>query len=174
MAESIGEHLRLAREQRGMPLREISDQTRIAVRYLEAIETNDYKRLPGGVYNKNFIRAYAKCVGYDEHSAIEGYTRYLRQQGESADEVATTPLHSKVYTDTPATRSPVLTVILTIVIIALLRLAALACLHWYQKRTARRQIGLQRLASTASVARHDASASKASPISGFDYEGLFQ
>jgi cytoskeleton protein RodZ len=142
MAQSIGEQLRLAREERGIPLREISDQTRIAVRYLEAIESNDYKRLPGGVYNKSFIRAYASCVGYDEHAAIEGYTRYLREQGESADEVATTPLHSKVYTDTPATRSPILTVVLTIIILALLTIAALAGLHWYQKRAARGQNGL--------------------------------
>jgi cytoskeletal protein RodZ len=136
-AESIGEELRLAREERGVPLREISDQTRIAVRYLEAIEANDYKRLPGGIFNRSFIKAYARAVGYDEKTAIEGYTRYLREQGESPDEVVTTPLHSKVYTDTPATRSPILTVVLTIVILALLTLAALAGLHWYQKRSAR-------------------------------------
>jgi cytoskeletal protein RodZ len=170
MAQSIGEQLRLAREQRGIPLREISDQTRIAVRYLEAIESNDYKRLPGGIFNKSFIRAYAKCVGYNEHSAIEAYTRYLREQGESADDVATTPLHSKVYTDTPATRSPILTVILTIVILALLTLAALAGLHWYQKRTAKRQESGLSIASVSNAASN----STASPISGFDYEGLLQ
>ena len=49
MAATIGERLRLAREGRGIPLREISDQTRISMHYLEAIETNDYKRLPGGI-----------------------------------------------------------------------------------------------------------------------------
>ena len=173
MAESIGEQLRLAREQRGIPLREISDQTRIAVRYLEAIESNDYKRLPGGIFNKSFIRAYAKCIGYDENSAIEGYTRYLREQGESADEVVTTPLQSKVYTDTPATRSPVLTVVLTIVILALLTLAALAGLHWYQKRTARREGKVQRIPHIALIARHT-SISTDVPVLDFDYEGVLQ
>src|SRR5918992_3673450 len=107
MAATIGERLRSAREERGIPLREISDQTRISVRYLEAIEANDYKRLPGGIFNRSFVRAYARCIGYDEKEAMEGYTRYMREHGESADEVVTTPLHSKVYTDTPATRSPV-------------------------------------------------------------------
>jgi len=137
MAASIGEQLRLAREERGVPLREISDQTRISVHYLEAIELDDYKRLPGGIFNRSFIKAYARCVGYDEKAAIEGYTRYMREHGGSADEVATTRHHSKVYTDTPATRSPILTVVLTIVILAILTLGALAALHWYQKRSAR-------------------------------------
>ena len=136
MSASIGEQLRLAREELGIPLRQISDQTRISVHYLEAIEGNDYKRLPGGVFNRSFIKAYAKCVGYDEKAAIEGYTRYLREHGESADDVATTPYHSKVYTDTPATRSPILTVVLAVLILGVLTFAALAVLHWYQRRTA--------------------------------------
>ena len=134
MAASIGEQLRLAREGLGIPLREISDQTRISVRYLEAIESNDYGRLPGGVFNRSFIKAYAKCIGYDEKEAIEGYTRYLREHGDGDDDVNTTPIHSKVYTDTPATRSPVLTVILAIIILAALTAGALAALHWFQKR----------------------------------------
>jgi cytoskeletal protein RodZ len=135
MAASIGEQLRLAREARGIGLREISDQTRISVHYLEAIEANDYKRLPGGVFNRSFIKAYAKCVGYDEREAVEGYTRYLREHGDqSADEVSTTPMHSKVYTDTPATRSPLLTVVLAILILAILTAAALAALYWFQRR----------------------------------------
>jgi len=134
MAASIGEQLRLAREERGIPLREICDQTRISVHYLEAIETNDYKRLPGGVFNRSFIKAYARCVGYDEREAIEGYTRYLREHGETSDDVNTTPMHSKVYTETPATRSPFLTVLLSVLILALLTAAALAALHWFQKR----------------------------------------
>jgi len=134
MAASIGEQLRLAREARGIGLREICDQTRISLHYLEAIESNDYKRLPGGVFNRSFIKAYAKAVGYDEREAIEGYTRYLREHGESNDDITTTPMHSKVYTDIPATRSPVLTVVLAILILAVLTAAALAALYWFQSR----------------------------------------
>jgi cytoskeletal protein RodZ len=134
MEVTIGEQLRLARQERGVPLREISEQTRISVHYLEAIEANDYKRLPGGIFNRSFVRAYAKYIGYDEKQAIEGYARYIREQGEGTDEVSTTPLHSKVYTDAPATRSPVLTVFLAIVILALLTLGALAALYWVQRK----------------------------------------
>src|SRR6185295_15013106 len=102
MAATIGEQLRLAREGRGIPLREISDQTRISVHYLEAIESNDYKRLPGGIFNRSFVKAYAKYVGYDEKEAVEGYARYMRDAGDLTDDVVSTPLYSKVYTDTPA------------------------------------------------------------------------
>jgi cytoskeleton protein RodZ len=136
MAASIGEQLRLAREERGIGLREICDQTRISVHYLEAIEANDFKRLPGGVFNRSFIKAYARYVGYDEREAIESYTRYLREHGDSSDDVNTTPMHSKVYTETPATRSPLLTVLLSVLILALLTVAALAAVHWFQKRAA--------------------------------------
>ena len=83
MAATIGEQLRLAREDRGIPLREISDQTRISVHYLEAIESNDYKRLPGGIFNRSFVKAYAKYIGYDEKEAID--------EGASNDKAMTPP-----------------------------------------------------------------------------------
>ena len=60
----------------------------------------------------------------------------MREKGDSGDEVATTPHQSKVYTDVPATRSPILTVLLAIIILSLLTLGALAALHWYQQRSA--------------------------------------
>jgi cytoskeleton protein RodZ len=135
MAETIGEQLRLAREERGVPLREVSDETRISIHYLEAIETNDYKRLPGGIFNRSFVKAYARYVGYDEKKAVEAYMLYMRDQGDSSEEVSSTPYHSKVYTDTPATRSPVLTVVLAIVILSLLTVGALALLKWYTHRS---------------------------------------
>src|SRR5918999_1004852 len=97
MTPSFGEQLRLAREARGISLREISEQTRISTRYLEAIEADDYKRLPGGIFNRSFIKAYAKQIGFDEKAALEGYMRTAREQGE--DEVTTTPYKSHVYTD---------------------------------------------------------------------------
>src|SRR6266581_9596453 len=119
MTQSIGEKLRLARETRGIALREISEQTRISMRYLEAIENDDYKYLPGGIFNRSFIRAYAKFIGYDEHSALEDYARTLRERGESDDEGS--KVHqSLVYTDDGATsnRSRLRTLILAVIILA--------------------------------------------------------
>jgi cytoskeletal protein RodZ len=136
MATTIGEQLRLSREERGIPLREISNQTRISMRYLEAIEGNDYKRLPGGIFNRSFVKAYARCVGFDETQALEGYAQYLREQGQQPDDDAPTQYYSKVYSDTPATRSPILTVFLAIVILVVLTFGALAIAHWYKRRSA--------------------------------------
>jgi cytoskeleton protein RodZ len=133
MATNLGQQLRLAREERGIALREISDQTRISMRYLEAIETNDYKRLPGGIFNRSFLKAYARCVGFDEKEAVDAYIALMRDQG--ADEPEITPYHSKVYTDATATRSPWLTLFLAIVILAIITLAAWAALHWYQRHS---------------------------------------
>lgn len=137
MAANFGEELRLAREARGISLRDISEQTRISMRYLEAIETNDYKRLPGGIFNRSFIKAYAKYVGYDEQAALEGYARTMREQGDSPDEVATTPYQSRVYTDANS-RSPIVTLLLTILILAVLSLGVWGAKHWWERREAAR------------------------------------
>ena len=136
MSQSIGEKLRLAREARGIALREISEQTRISIRYLEAIETDDYKRLPGGIFNRSFIRAYAKFIGYDEHQALEDYARTLRERGETDDEGSKSH-HSLVYTEDggSGSRSSAKTLILAILILAALSLAVWGGLEWYKRRT---------------------------------------
>jgi cytoskeleton protein RodZ len=133
MAASFGEQLRGAREARGITLREISDQTRISMRYLEAIENDDYKRLPGGIFNRSFIKAYAKHIGFDEREALEGYARTARERG-AAEEVATTPRQPSVYMDGSSARSPAVTLALMVAILAILSLGIYAALHWYQRR----------------------------------------
>jgi len=138
MAASIGEKLRLEREAHGIALRDISEQTRISMRYLEAIETDDYRRLPGGIFNRSFIRAYAKFIGFDEQEAIEEYNRTLLEHGESTDDAGKS-VRSQVYTDDGVhSRSPLMTLLLAIIILAALSLAVWAGLHFYQRRVAPR------------------------------------
>jgi cytoskeleton protein RodZ len=136
MAESIGEKLRLARETRGIALRDISEQTRISMRYLEAIESDDYRRLPGGIFNRSFIRAYAKFIGYDEDQAMDEYARTLRERGESDEESSQRPYKSLVYTEDSGQRSPIVNLLLAVVILAVLSLCVWAGLHFYQRRVA--------------------------------------
>ena len=138
MAESIGEKLRLARETRGIALRDISEQTRISMRYLEAIESDDYRRLPGGIFNRSFIRAYAKFIGYDEDLAMDEYARTLRERGESEEESSPKPYKSLVYTEDGGRRSPFMNLLLAIVILAVLSLCVWAGLHFYQRSQARK------------------------------------
>jgi cytoskeleton protein RodZ len=66
----FGAMLREARERRGLSLRVIADKTRISVRVLDALERNDISRLPGGIFSRAFVRAYAVEVGLDPEQAI--------------------------------------------------------------------------------------------------------
>jgi cytoskeleton protein RodZ len=70
---SFGDKLKREREMRGVTLDEISESTKIARRHLEALETEDFGSLPGGVFNKGFVRAYAHFIGIDEDEAVADY-----------------------------------------------------------------------------------------------------
>jgi cytoskeletal protein RodZ len=128
--------LRQAREARGVSLRELSDQTRIARRYLEAIETDDYKELPGGIFNRSFIKAYARAVGFNEAEAVSAYTEVARAHGEAPDELPTSRQSSRIYMDGDTARSPLVTGLLSLVILAIISLGIYAGLHYYQRRNA--------------------------------------
>jgi len=69
----VGAMLREARERRGLSLRQISNSTKIAMLTLEALERNDIKRLPGGIFSRAFVRAYALEVGLDPEVVIEQF-----------------------------------------------------------------------------------------------------
>src|ERR1700721_40371 len=64
----FGEHLKREREMRGVSLEEISLATRIAPRFLAALEKEEWEKLPGGVFNRGFIRSVAHYLGLDEDS----------------------------------------------------------------------------------------------------------
>lgn len=109
------------------------------MRYLTAIEADDYKRLPGGIFNRSFIRAYAKQIGYDEDAAVSEYARMVRDQSDSPDDVATSPHRSRVYTEgAHQNRSPMWTLLLAILVLAALSLTVWGGLRFYQRRTAPR------------------------------------
>lgn len=77
--EAFGEKLRKQREQRGITLEAISSTTKISTRMLRALEEEKFEQLPGGVFNKGFVRAYARQVGLDEEEAIADYLTALRE-----------------------------------------------------------------------------------------------
>jgi cytoskeleton protein RodZ len=133
VGESLGARLRRARETRNLTLREVSDQTRISRRHLEAIEADDYKQLPGGIFNRSFIKAFAKAVGYNEDEAVRAYLKVAHERGESFDEVPTTRQASRIYTDDIPTRSPLITAALSLVILAVISLGVYAGLHYYRR-----------------------------------------
>ena len=58
---------------RGVSLEEISVATRIAPRFLEALENEQWEQLPGGVFNRGFIRSVARYLGLDEDNLVAEY-----------------------------------------------------------------------------------------------------
>src|SRR4051812_28225893 len=75
----LGEELRRRREELGISLLEISESTRIGTRFLKAIESDNFSSLPGGIFTRSFIRAYARRVGMDEDEAL---ALYQEQSGD--------------------------------------------------------------------------------------------
>ena len=58
---------------RGVTLEEISAATRISVHFLQALENEQWDRLPGGIFNRGFIRAVARFLGLDAERLIAEY-----------------------------------------------------------------------------------------------------
>ena len=77
---SFGETLKRERELRQISLREISEATKINLRYLEALERDDFRHLPGGVFNKGFVRAFAQFIGIDADAMVTAYLDEERSQ----------------------------------------------------------------------------------------------
>ncbi len=71
---TFGESLKRERELRSVTLEEISAATRIATRFLRAIENEEWDQLPGGVFNRGFVRAMARYLGLDEENTVAEYT----------------------------------------------------------------------------------------------------
>jgi len=77
---SFGEKLKLEREKRKITLEQISSTTKISTRMLQALEQEKFTQLPGGIFNKGFVRAYARTLGLDEEQAVADY---LEASGEA-------------------------------------------------------------------------------------------
>ncbi len=70
---SFGVRLKQEREKQSVTLDDISLSTKISTRMLRALEEERFDQLPGGIFNKGFIRAYARCLKMDEEQAIADY-----------------------------------------------------------------------------------------------------
>ncbi len=78
---SFGERLKREREKRKVSLDEIALSTKIGTRMLHALEEEKFEQLPGGIFNKGFVRAYARHLRLDEEQTIADY---LEAAGETA------------------------------------------------------------------------------------------
>ncbi|HEX4075490.1 MAG TPA: helix-turn-helix transcriptional regulator [Candidatus Acidoferrales bacterium] len=109
----FGEHLKREREMRGVSLEEVSAATRINTRFLEAIESEKWEQLPGGAFNRGFIRAIARFLGLDEDGLVAEYS--LETKG--ALDVRQTTEHSG---DIPRNWQPAIVWVIVAIVVVLL------------------------------------------------------
>jgi cytoskeleton protein RodZ len=85
---SFGDRLKKQREQKSISLDDIALSTKIGTRMLRALEEEKFEQLPGGIFNKGFVRAYARHVGLDEEQTLSDYLAAL---GEAQQVAAPAP-----------------------------------------------------------------------------------
>jgi cytoskeleton protein RodZ len=90
MVENFGSYLKHERELRGVPLEEISGTTKINIRFLKALEENQFDKLPGEVFIKGYIRSYANIIGSDVEEVLNIYKEYIGNNIENSSEDSVT------------------------------------------------------------------------------------
>jgi cytoskeletal protein RodZ len=79
--ELIGARLNQARLMANVALQDIADRTKISLRFLSAIENDDFSALPGRVYIFGFTKAFARAVGLDEESMVAALREKMQLAG---------------------------------------------------------------------------------------------
>ena len=82
---TLGQELKKYREERGVTLQQVADRTLVGIQFLKAIEADDYGPLPGGIFNRAFVRKFAREVGLEEATALRLYEEQLAAQGGEED-----------------------------------------------------------------------------------------
>jgi cytoskeletal protein RodZ len=138
---SFGDRLKKEREQRSISLDDISLSTKIGTRLLRALEEEKFDQLPGGIFNKGFVRAYARHVGLDEEQAISDYMAALGESQVKASAEAEVvakpapaaeqrrPVPRESRNDQPVTEIPWTSLALLLLLIAL----AFASWNYYHR-----------------------------------------
>lgn len=85
-SNDFGARLRRLREERGVALRDISDTTKISVCVLQALERSEVSRLPGGIFARSIVRAYAEQVGADPEKTVREFAAQFPDDSLTAAE----------------------------------------------------------------------------------------
>lgn len=132
MSITLGEKLRQAREARSISISEVAEQTRISPLYIKSIEEDNYKTLPGGIFNKGFVKSYAKYVGIDEQEALADYAALHGSQNASIEDEPKT-YRPQVLTDDRNSSSGLRTIVLAAIILGAMALGILALMNYLQR-----------------------------------------
>jgi cytoskeleton protein RodZ len=89
MSDTLG--LRNWRQRKGISLETIAASTKLSVRQLEAIESGEFRKLPGGIYNTSYIRQYARAIDFDEAEMLAWYHDSQKSEAANPPEEKTRP-----------------------------------------------------------------------------------
>ncbi len=130
---TFGERLQREREMRGITLDDIAEATKIGTRMLRALEEEQFDRLPGGIFNKGFVRAYARYLGIDEEQAVADYQSALKQSEPITEPARPSPSEDRIEVvdeEAESSRGWPVTALLVLLLVAL----ALGGGYWYNRR----------------------------------------
>lgn len=85
-AQNLGKTLEEQREQLGLTLQEVAEQTRIRKVYLESIEMGQFQNLPGQAYVTGFIRVYARHLGLDSDELLSQLETSLNPEASQSSD----------------------------------------------------------------------------------------
>lgn len=129
----FGEKMRREREMRGVSLEEISSSTKIGTRSLKALEEEDFEKLPGGIFNKGFVRAYAHFLGLDEEQAVTDFEAAWRDYEADRRPVLNIPAESQEAEAEASSNR-----LLTIALVVLLAVVAAGAVKFFWGKRAER------------------------------------
>jgi cytoskeletal protein RodZ len=84
----FGASFKKARQAMGLSIDQVSRETRISTRFLQAIENEEFHLLPGGIFNRGFVKAYAERIGLDTDQVIADYERLIQPEIQEPPEQA--------------------------------------------------------------------------------------
>ena len=125
---TLGEELKRLREEKGFTIRDVSDATHIGGRFLQSIESDNYSILPGGIFNRGFVRSYARFVGMDEEQALVMYGQQLELQGGEAPRTLATSMEGI----DEEVSSPWGSIALIVIILLLLSAGIFTAYRWFK------------------------------------------
>ncbi|WP_235277047.1 helix-turn-helix domain-containing protein [Methylacidiphilum kamchatkense] len=107
MKQTIGQRLRAAREAQGLSLQTVSKITKILPEQLEALEQDQYDKIPASAQVRGFVRIYAKTLGMDERPLLNELDNIFgSKEEETTSLLMTLPVK---YVETPLQKEPFFT-----------------------------------------------------------------
>lgn len=143
---NFGERLKREREMREVSQKEVTAATRIGARFLDALENEEWEKLPGGIFNRGFVRSIARYLGLDEENLLAEYDLARGDQSMPAPQ----PYENKI--PRPPLWMPVLTVLGIIAILAALVAGGIYGWRWLAARRAAKRTTAATLIPTQQAA----------------------